>query len=56
MENVLAACTELANFSGEPPVLRRHIAEAARRIFQSLVAGVMVQQDGRLSSRLHGRA
>ncbi|HEX3095410.1 MAG TPA: GAF domain-containing protein, partial [Candidatus Angelobacter sp.] len=45
MENVLAACTELANFSGEPPILRRHIAEAARRIFQSMVAGVMVQQD-----------
>src|SRR5689334_10125526 len=42
MENVLAACAELAGFSGEPPILRRHIAEAARRIFQSLVAGVML--------------
>src|ERR1043166_9932931 len=42
MENVLAACVELANFSGEPPGLRQHIAEAARRIFQSLVAGVML--------------
>src|SRR5579859_1375666 len=42
MENVLAACAELAHFSGEPPILRRNIAEAARRIFPSLVAGVMV--------------
>jgi two-component system NtrC family sensor kinase len=42
MENVLAACAELANFSGDPPALRRHIAEAARKIFPSLVAGVMV--------------
>lgn len=42
MENVLAACVELANFNGEPPILRRHIAEAARKIFQSLVAGVML--------------
>src|SRR5690242_18053965 len=42
MENVLAACAELANFTGEPAALRRHIAEAARRIFPSLVAGVMV--------------
>src|SRR5512135_232173 len=42
MENVLAACVELANFHGEPPILRRYIAEAARKIFQSLVAGVML--------------
>ncbi|HEY2113743.1 MAG TPA: PAS domain S-box protein [Candidatus Angelobacter sp.] len=42
MENVLAACAELANFTGEPPVLRGHIAEAARRIFQSPVAGLML--------------
>src|SRR6185369_9656663 len=42
MENVLAACIELASLTGEPPILRRHIAEAARKIFQSLVAGVML--------------
>jgi hypothetical protein len=42
MENVLAACIELASLTGEPPVLRRHIAETARKIFQSLVAGVML--------------
>jgi len=42
MENVLAACIELASLGGEPPILRRHIAEAARKIFQSLVAGVML--------------
>src|SRR5262245_37967325 len=42
MENVLAACIELSSLSGEPPILRRQIAEAARKIFQSLVAGVML--------------
>src|ERR1041385_9498609 len=42
MENVLAACIELVSLGGEPPILRRHIAEAARKIFQSLVAGVML--------------
>jgi len=42
MENVLAACVELTNFDGEPAALRRHIAEAAKVIFPSLVAGVMV--------------
>jgi two-component system NtrC family sensor kinase len=42
MENVLASCIELATLSGEPPVLRQHIAETARKIFQSLVAGVML--------------
>src|SRR5215831_3968222 len=42
MENVQAACIELASLGGEPPILRRHIAEAARKIFQSLVAGVML--------------
>src|ERR1044071_4331954 len=48
MENVLAACAELANFSGEPPILRRQIAEAARRIFPSLIAGVMVHDGASL--------
>jgi len=43
MENALAACIELACLSGGPPILRRHIAEAARRIFPSLVAGVMLE-------------
>ena len=50
MENVLAACAELANFSGEPPIFRRHIAEAARKIFQSLVAGVMLRDGAGLLS------
>ena len=50
MENVLEACAELANFSGEPPILRRHIAEAARKIFQSLVAGVMLRDGAGLLS------
>ncbi len=42
MENVLTACIELASRGGEPPVLRQHIAEAAREIFQSLVADVVL--------------
>src|SRR6478609_2846794 len=50
MENVLAACAELANVNGEPPVLRRQIAEAARKIFPSLVAGVMVHDEAGLLS------
>jgi PAS domain S-box-containing protein len=41
MENVLAACVDLANFNGETSILRRRISEAARKAFQSLVAGVM---------------
>jgi PAS domain S-box-containing protein len=43
MEKVLEACVQLPALSGEPSVLRQHIAESARTIFAAAVAGMMVR-------------
>src|ERR1700729_4100586 len=43
MENVLEACVQLPTLSGDPPVLRQYIAESARKIFEAVVAGMMVR-------------
>jgi len=43
MESVLEACAQIPSLSGDTLVLRQHIAESARDIFQAIVAGMMVR-------------
>ncbi len=43
MEKVLEACAQLPLLGSEPSVLREYVAESARKIFQAVVAGMLVR-------------
>src|SRR5262249_26127604 len=44
LESVLEVCNQLPSISGEPRILREHIAKSARETFHAAVAGVLLRE------------